>query len=91
MLHAIAQPTSSKGTFSMNGAISSLVLGIPVNTTTLDMINVQKFILSGDWNMSADSGNQTEFNADFYTGPVNGGTSNHTHQLSNFRASTGDN
>jgi hypothetical protein len=77
--------TKPANTFSMNGAISSLVLGMPPNTKIVDMSTVQKFILSGDWNMSVNKGNLTSFEANYYTGPVNGGTTNHTHQLSNFR------
>jgi hypothetical protein len=69
----------------MNGAISSLVLGMSPKTKTVDMTTVQKFILSGDWSMSVDKGKLASFAANFYTGPVNGGTSNHTHQISNFR------
>lgn len=85
---ATSTPTS---TFDMNGAISSLVLGMPPNTKTVDMTTVQKFILSGDWSMDVNQGKLTNFNANFYTGPVNGGTSNHTHQLSNFRVSDSSN
>ncbi len=82
---ALGQMTIANDTFSMSGAISSLVLGLPVNITTVDISKVQKFILSGDWKMNVDKGNLTDFAANFYTGPVNGGTSNHTHQLGNFR------
>lgn len=78
-------------TFDMNGAISSLVLGMPPNTKTVDMTTVQKFILSGDWSMDVNQGKLTSFKGNFYTGPVNGGTSNHTHQLSNFRISSSNN
>ena len=85
---ATTKPTN---TFSMNGAISSLVLGMPPNTKTVDMSTVQKFILSGDWNMSVNKGNLTGFEANYYTGPVNGGTTNHTHQLSNFRVNNSNN
>jgi len=85
---ATTKPTN---TFSMNGAISSLVLGMPPNTKTVDMSTVQKFILSGDWNMSVNKGNLTSFTANYYTGPVNGGTTNHTHQLSNFRVNSSNN
>ena len=76
--------TASSVTFDMDGVISSLILGVPANTKTIDMTTVQKFILSGDWSMSVDQGKLTNFNANFYTGPVNG-ANNHTHQLSNFR------
>jgi hypothetical protein len=34
--------------------------------------------------MNVEQGNLTNFNASFYTGPVNG-ADNHTHQLGNFR------
>src|SRR4051794_11373678 len=50
---ALAQtttPTTSKSTtssFSMNGAISSLVLGMSPKSKTVDMTTVDKFILSG--------------------------------------------
>jgi cell division protein ZapA (FtsZ GTPase activity inhibitor) len=79
------KPTTTTKTFSMNGAISSLVLGMSPKTKTVDMTTVQKFILSGDWSMSVDKGKLTNFAANFYTGPANGGISNHTHQISNFR------
>jgi hypothetical protein len=72
-------------TFSMNGAISSLVLGMSPTSKNVDMTTVQKFILSGDWSMSIDKGKLASFAANFYTGPANGGTSNHTHQITNFR------
>jgi hypothetical protein len=78
-------PKSTTNTFGMNGAISSLVLGMSPKTKTVDMTTVQKFILSGDWSMSVDRGKLTGFAANFYTGPANGGISNHTHQISNFR------
>jgi hypothetical protein len=67
----------------MNGQISSLVLGMPPNTKTVDMTTVPKFMLSGDWDMKVDNGSLADFRANFYTGPVNG-AENHTHQLSNF-------
>lgn len=82
---AKATPKSTVNTFSMNGAISSLVLGISPKSKTVDMSTVQKFILSGDWSMNVDKGKLASFAANFYTGPANGGTSNHTHQISNFR------
>jgi flagellar assembly factor FliW len=87
---ADATPTPTS-TFDMNGAISSLVLGMPPNSKTVDMTAVQKFILSGDWSIDVNQGKLTNFKGNFYTGPVNGGTSNHTHQLSNFRISSSNN
>jgi hypothetical protein len=83
--NALAQTSGgAENTFEMNGQISSLVLGMPPNTKTVDMTTVPKFILSGDWDMNVENGNITGFRANFYTGPVNG-AENHTHQLSNFR------
>ncbi len=38
--------------------------------------------------MSVNKGNLTSFTANYYTGPVNGGT---THQLSNFRVNNSNN
>jgi hypothetical protein len=75
----------------MNGAISSLVLGMSPKTKTVDMATVQKFILSGDWSMNVDKGKLASFTANFYTGPANGGVSNHTHQISNFRVDNNNN
>jgi hypothetical protein len=91
---ALAQTTTATkpiNTFGMNGAIGSLVLGMPPNTKTVDMTTVQKFILSGDWSISIDKGNLTSFAANFYTGPADGGITNHTHQLSNFRVNNSNN
>ena len=51
--------TASSATFDMDGVISSLILGVPANTKTIDMTTVQKFILSGDWSMSVDQGKLT--------------------------------
>jgi hypothetical protein len=82
---ALAQPSNAAtNTFEIDGQIASLVLGMPPNTKTVDMTTVPKFILSGDWSMNVEQGNLTNFNASFYTGPVNG-ADNHTHQLGNFR------
>jgi hypothetical protein len=93
---ALAQSTTTPksttvDTFNMNGAISSLVLGMSPKTKTVDMTTVQKFILSGDWNMAVDKGKLASFTANFYTGPANGGVSNHTHQISNFRVDNNNN
>src|SRR5437867_11307553 len=70
--------------FSVNGQISSLVLGIPPSTHTVNMSSVEKFILSGNWKLVTDKGKITNFTSEFYTGPVNGAV-NHTHQVTNLR------
>jgi hypothetical protein len=82
---ALAQPSEGAvKTFEMDGQISSLVLGMPPDTKTVDMATVPKFILSGNWDMNVNQGKLVDFRANFYTGPING-AENHTHQLSNFR------
>ena len=54
---ALAQPSDgAANTFEMDGQISSLVLGMPPNTKTIDITTVPKFILSGNWNMNVDKG-----------------------------------
>jgi hypothetical protein len=74
-------------TFDAQGTISSLVFGMPASTNTVNMSSVQKFILSGNWNLSTDKGKLINFTSDFYTGPVNG-ADNHTHHLRNLRVAT---
>jgi len=74
----------AKDSFSANGQISSLVLGMPPSTHTVNMSSVEKFILSGNWKLVTDKGKITNFTSEFYTGPVNG-ANNHAHQLTNLR------
>jgi hypothetical protein len=74
----------ANNTFSAAGQISSLVLGMPPSTHTVDMSSVEKFILSGNWKLITDKGKIANFTSEFYTGPING-ASNHTHQLTNLR------
>ena len=71
-------------TFTADGQIGSLVLGMPPSTHSVNMSSVEKFILSGNWKLVTDKGKITNFTSEFYTGPVNG-ASNHTHQLTNLR------
>jgi len=75
---------AANDTFTTSGQISSLVLGLPPSTHTVNMSSVEKFILSGNWKLVTDKGKITNFTSEFYTGPVNG-VSNHTHQLTNLR------
>ena len=71
-------------TFTANGQISSLVLGMPPSTHTVNMSSVDKFILSGNWKLITDKGKIANFTSEFYTGHVNG-ANNHTHQITNLR------
>ena len=56
-------------TFSAEGQISSLVLGMPPSTHTVNMSSVEKFILSGNWKLVTDKGKIANFTLEFYTGP----------------------
>ena len=71
-------------TFTADGQISSLVLGMPPSTNTANMSSVEKFILSGNWKLVTDKGKIANFTSEFYTGGING-ANNHTHQLTNLR------
>jgi len=70
--------------FSANGQISSLVLGMSPSAHTVNMSSVEKFILSGNWKLVTYKGNIVNFTSEFYTGAING-ANNHTHQLTNLR------
>ena len=75
---------NANDSFSANGQISSLVLGMPPSVNTVNMSSVEKFILSGYWKLVTDKGKISNFTSEFYTGPVNG-ANNHTHQVTNLR------
>ena len=75
---------AANNTFSADGQISSLVLGMPPSAQTVNMSSVDKFILSGYFKLVTDKGKIANFTSEFYTGPVNG-ANNHTHQLTNLR------
>ena len=73
--------------FDAHGTISSLVFGMPASASVVNMSSVQKFILSGSWNLSTEEGKLDNFTSNFYTGPTNG-ADNHTHQLRDLRVVT---
>ena len=75
---------AAKDTFSAEGQIGSLVLGMPPSTDTVNMSSVDKFVLSGYWKLVTENGKIADFTSEFYTGHVNG-ANNHTHQLTNLR------
>src|SRR5206468_8148285 len=70
--------------FSANGQISSLVLGMSPSAHTVNMSSVEKFILSGNWKLVTYKGNIVNFTSEFYKGAING-ANNHTNQLTNLR------
>ena len=75
---------AARDTFRADGQISSLVLGMPPSTNTVNMSSVEKFILSGSWKLVTDKGKISNFTSEFYTGPISG-ANNHTHQVTNLR------
>jgi hypothetical protein len=75
---------AANDTFSADGQISSLVLGMPPSTHTVNMSSVEKFIISGNWKLVTDKGKIANFTSEFYTGPASG-ANNHTHQVTNLR------
>jgi hypothetical protein len=90
VISLISVPTSGNkifaatDTFSADGQIGSLVLGMPPSTNTVNMSSVDKFVLSGYWKLVTENGKIADFTSEFYTGHVNG-ANNHTHQLTNLR------
>ena len=74
-------------TFSMDGAISSLVF---VSDATTDsgiswkVSDDKKFILSGYWDLAANNGTITKFNVNF-TKVLSDGTKWHSHEFINFK------
>ena len=88
MTGSLNNSENSTDTFDMNGAISSLVF-VPGtttdnNSTSWDVPDAKKFILSGDWNLAANSGTITKLYANF-TKVLADGTRWHTHEFINFK------
>jgi hypothetical protein len=75
---------AANDSFSAEGQISSLILGVPPSMHTVNVSSVEKFILSGYWKIVTDKGKIANFTSEFYTGPVNG-ANNHTHEVTNLR------
>ncbi|CAN5623536.1 hypothetical protein BH18THE1_BH18THE1_04310 [soil metagenome] len=75
---------AANDTFTADGQIGSLILGMPPSANTVNMTTVDKFVLSGDWKLVTDKGKISNFSSEFYTGHVNG-ANNHTHLLTNLR------
>ena len=82
--------TKNSDSFTMEGQISSLVY-VPGNDTQsqnrniTDLLNaMSKFILSGNWSLSADKGVITNFTASFIK-VLADGNKHHTHDLINFK------
>ncbi len=88
MTGSLNNSENSTDTFDMNGAISSLVF-VPGtttdnNSTSWDVPDAKKFILSGDWSLAANSGTITKLYANF-TKVLADGTRWHSHEFINFK------
>ena len=84
--------TNVKDTFTLSGPISSLVY-VPSNNNTTNsktvnmtgqLDSMSKFVLAGNWSISAKQGKITEFKTSF-TKVLADGTKRHTHDLINFK------
>ena len=80
-------------TFDMKGTISSLIF-VPDtttnNSTSSDVPDAKKFILSGDWSLAANSGIITKLYVNF-TKVLADGTRWHSHEFINFKTNDDEN
>lgn len=72
----------AQDTFSAIGQISSLVITIP--ESNFNITNIFKVILTGEWTLSVNKGNVTNFSTNFLASPMDGSKS-HIHQITNFK------
>ena len=75
---------NSTDTFDMKGAISSLVFMSDNTSSSWNVPDTKKFVLSGDWNLAANSGKITNLYAKFIK-VIADGTRWHTHEFINFK------
>ena len=84
---ALASPIK---TFFANGDISSLIFVTqkPINATinSASLSDATKFVLSGDWNLTVNTGKVTNFAAKFIK-VLNDSSKWHTHDIINFKPS----
>lgn len=72
----------AQDTFSAIGQISSLVITVP--ESNFNITNAFKVILTGEWTLSVNKGNVTNFLTNFLASPMDGSNS-HIHQITNFK------
>ena len=72
----------TQDTFSAIGQISSLVITVP--ESNFNITNIFKVILTGEWTLSVNKGNVTNFSTTFLASPMDGSKS-HIHQITNFK------
>lgn len=73
---------STPDTFSAIGQISSLVITVP--ESNFNITNIFTVILTGEWTLSVNKGNVTNFSTNFLASPMDGSKS-HIHQITNFK------
>jgi hypothetical protein len=73
---------NTQDTFSAIGQISSLVITVP--ESNFNITNAFKVILTGEWTLSVNKGNVTNFLTNFLASPMDGSKS-HIHQITNFK------
>ena len=76
----------SQDTFSAIGQISSLIITVP--ESNFNITNVFKVIVTGEWTLSVNKGNVTNFSTNFLASPMDGSQS-HIHQITNFKLDNG--
>lgn len=74
--------------FSAIGQISSLVITVP--ESNFNITNAFKVILTGEWTLSVNKGNVTNFSTNFLASPMDGSKS-HIHQITNFKLDNNSN
>jgi hypothetical protein len=70
-------PINTQDTFSAIGQISSLVITVP--EYNFNITNAFKVILTGEWTLSVNKGNVTNFLTNFLASPMDGSKS-HIHR-----------
>ena len=80
----ISGNSTMDNTLVKNGRISSMILGVAPQSGTFDINTVPKFLLSGDWNMTINKENSSNFMTNFTTVSILG-TNFHNHKFINFK------
>lgn len=79
---------NTQDNFSAIGQISSLVITVP--ESNFNITNAFKVILTGEWTLSVNKGNVTNFLTNFLASPMDGSKS-HIHQITNFKLDNNSN
>jgi hypothetical protein len=83
-IYAIDNPQNNiNSTLVKNGKINSIVLDLPP-WGTFDVMNISKYLLAGDWNISLSNERSINFMANFSMVSIKG-ENLHNHQFINFK------